>query len=297
MLPTWIPPEPLGSAPPEDRARGRIHLRYEDICQDGRLVVQALPQTFGVLWRDLLEKRPATFANGVIAILSRVVIEGGDGPIAIGAPLEAEGSHHFAHAAGEVGADGSDARLILAMWGRVVASRGAGAPLVAGRVFGEHVFTRLFAPPEHRKVRALELDGRSGVVPETPWTWQPPENLLALPADATALDAVPVVDDRPTVFGLDHTDANQHVNSLVYPRLVIEAALRRFAGLGRGSPPRLARKVEVAFRKPCFAGESARIAARAFTVGDHLGITAAIGVVGESSGTRPRCTARVVFDD
>jgi hypothetical protein len=47
MLATWIPPEPLGSALPEDRARGRIHLRYEDICQDGRLVLEALPQTLG----------------------------------------------------------------------------------------------------------------------------------------------------------------------------------------------------------------------------------------------------------
>jgi hypothetical protein len=288
MLPTWIPPEPLGSAPPEDRARGRIHLRYEDVCQDGRLVVEALPQTFGFLWRHLLATRPATFADGVVAILSRVVIEGGDGPIDVGASLEAEGFHHFAN--------GGESRLILAMWGRVIAPAGAGT-VVAGRVFGEHVFTRLFAPPEHRKVRALELDGRSGVVPEALWTWEPPESALELPAGATALDAVPVVDDRPTVFGLDHTDANQHVNSLVYPRLVIEAALRRFAALGRASPPRLARKIEIAFRKPCFAGESARIAARAFTVGDHLGITAAISVEGEPSGTRPRCAARVVFDD
>ncbi len=31
----------------------------------------------------------------------------------------------------------------------------------------------------------------------------------------------------PVAFGLDHTDGNQHVNSLVYPRLFAEAALRR----------------------------------------------------------------------
>jgi hypothetical protein len=68
-----------------------------------------------------------------------------------------------------------------------------------------------------------------------------------------------------------HTDSNQHVNSLVYPRLFEDAALRRFAALGRLKPPVLSRHVEAAFRKPCFAGETYAVALQAFTLEGRLG--------------------------
>ena len=91
------------------------------------------------------------------------------------------------------------------------------------------------------------------------------------PADAAALRAASLcVDARPAggadaldraspdetliVFGLVHTDSNQHVNSLVYMRLFEEAVLRRFAALGLPEPV-LARRLEIAYRKPCFAGD------------------------------------------
>ena len=64
-------------------------------------------------------------------------------------------------------------------------------------------------------------------VPPVRWPWQAPATLLDLPAGATALDGALTPDDTATVFGLDHTDSNQHVNSLVYPRLLVEATLRR----------------------------------------------------------------------
>jgi hypothetical protein len=66
-----------------------------------------------------------------------------------------------------------------------------------------------------------------------------------------------------TAFGLDHTDSNQHVNSLVYPRLFAEAALRRLAELER--PRRLLiRALDIAYRKPSFAGDRVRIHTRLF---------------------------------
>ena len=62
------------------------------------------------------------------------------------------------------------------------------------------------------------------------------------------------MDPTPLPLGLAHTDANQHVNSLVYPRLFEEAVLRRLATLGKPTAL-LTRRAEVAFRKPAFAGE------------------------------------------
>jgi hypothetical protein len=271
------------------------------VSQDGRLVVEALPLALRTVWGHLSRTRPASFGKGVVAILSRVVVEGGDGPISVNARVEGEGSYQLAHT---VGPDGAVDRLVLFMWGRVIAPLGrtydpqppdAGAPVVAGRVFAEHVFTRPFAPAGERKVRALDAGGQP-FVPEARAEIHAPETALALPEGAAPLDASPVPDDAPTVFGVDHTDSNQHVNSLVYPRLVIEAALRRFQALGRGSPPRLARALEIAFRRPCFAGERVRVVSQAFAWGDRLGVTAAITADGDAAGARPRCAARVVFD-
>ena len=56
-------------------------------------------------------------------------------------------------------------------------------------------------------------------------------------------------------FGMMHTDSNQHVNSLVYPRVFEELAVRR-----HGDAKLLARAVEMRWRKPFFAGERARVA-------------------------------------
>ena len=60
-----------------------------------------------------------------------------------------------------------------------------------------------------------------------------------------------------------HTDSNQHVNSLVYPRLFEEAALRRLAASGRSTAV-LARSLRIAYRRPSFAGESLRVFVRAY---------------------------------
>jgi acyl-CoA thioesterase FadM len=64
-------------------------------------------------------------------------------------------------------------------------------------------------------------------------------------------------------LGVMHTDSNQHVNSLVYPRLFEEAALRRFAVLGKSTTV-LARSIDIAYRRPSFAGDTLRIFVRAF---------------------------------
>lgn len=292
---SWIPTEP--SVPDNQRARGRVHLRYEDVSQDGRLVLEALPHALGAVWRRLAQTRPVSFGEGVVSILSRVVVEGGEGPVSVHAAAEAEGFYQLAHT---VGPDGAVDRLILAMWATVLAPLGrthppappdAGRPLVAGRVFAEHVLTRPFAPAKERKVLSIDLgDGRPWV-PEARYPWRDPTSAASLPEGATPLDAEPTADAASTAFGLDHTDSNQHVNSLVYPRLFIEAGLRRAHALGRPAP--LARGLDIAYRKPCFAGERGRITAQGFLLDGRYGLAGVLGGEGEA---RPRCAARLVFD-
>jgi acyl-CoA thioesterase FadM len=77
------------------------------------------------------------------------------------------------------------------------------------------------------------------------------------------------------VFGLSHTDGNQHVNFLAYPKFVEQAALGRFVDLGLGSKW-MARRVELGYRRAAFAGDVLRVAVQAFRVGEAFGVVAAL---------------------
>ena len=302
--PSWIPEEP--PVPPGHHTQGRLQLRYEDLAQDGHLVVEAMSSALGVLWYglDADRRRRLGGGRGELPILSRLVLEAGEGPIPLGGPTEAHGQAQLAHT---VGPDGVVNRVVLNMWGRLTSIIGrtvgprpadAGRAVVAGRIFAEHVYTRPFGPPAERRVLALDL-GEGPVVPEDRHVYRSAESTLALPEGAEPLDAELERDPSFTVFGIDHTDSNQHVNSLVYPRLFIEAALRRLDARGLARPALRAQSIEMAYRKPSFAGERARVLVRAFQLGDQLGALAALVAGEEAEGpltaARPRVFARLLF--
>lgn len=270
------PPEP--GAP---RASGPVHMRYEDVCQDGRVALNGLPHAIGeIVWRQLLKDHPLSTGlreHGVVPMLTRLCLVGSAETVSVRRPLEGQGSFELAHT---TDSDGAVNRVLLLIWLSLHGVRarshgppppGAGEPVTVGRVFAEHVFTRPFGPPELRKVsRMPDAFGFPDGVPPARVAWRSAEELGQLPDGVVALDPEPILDPAGAVFGLSHTDTNQHVNSLVYPRLFEEAALRRFAALGCGSRL-LARSAEIAFRKPFFAGDRARIAVRAYRRGDKLG--------------------------
>lgn len=297
-LPSFLPDEPEASA--ADRAKGSLHLRYEDVSQDGHLVLEALPNALGEIWRALDGERRRAFGSerGVLPILSRVVLETGEAPISVRGPHATEAAVQLSHTIAE---DGSVDRIILGMWAKVSSVIGrtqgpapgdAGRPVIAGRIFAEHVFTRPFGPKEDRKVRALVVDGRP-FVPEARYAIGDPSAILAPPEGASPLDDELVPDAAPTALGLDHTDSNQHVNSLVYTRLFIEAALRRLDRHGRATAL-LARAIDIAYRRPCFAGERVRAHVRAYEIGDAFSVVATLADDGEPDA-RPRAIARMLF--
>lgn len=294
-----FPSPPCPELPPEAVATSSFPLRYEDIAQDGRMMTTALPPAIGwTVWRQLLGNHPAARAmqqTGVVAILSRLTVDGSDQPVRLDHPAEATGGYQLAHHA----TDGVVDKLFLNMWVEVRGRRGrlalpeSGSELVvAGRVFAEHTFTRLFAPPEQRRVTRLDLPDLPAVPPAS-HGFAPPTTAMDLPADAEPLDDDYRPDPSTTAFGLDHTDSNQHVNSLVYPRLFAEATLRRLAELGR---PRagLVRSLDLTYRKPSFAGDQVRIHLRAFRLGDRYGAAGFVADAGDPA-RRPRCCARILL--
>ena len=83
------------------------------------------------------------------------------------------------------------------------------------------------------------------------------------------------------------------MNSLVYPALFEDAVLRRLAKLGR-SPHVLARSLEIAYRRPSFAGDTVRVA---FSLAMNAGAIVALGhFVGEGeTEDRARAFVRMVL--
>lgn len=282
-------------------ARATYPLRYEDIAQDGRPKLLAMPPAIGAAcFRALWSEHPinVTLApRGVLPILTGFVIETFEGPISVRDPLEAEGSYQLAH---DVDSEGKVARLFLNMAAKVYGKRGrthgkqppgAGERMMVGRVFSEHVFTRPFAPAAERKVLRFDVPGQPAVPPER-YCWTDARQLLSVPAGAEALDVLSP-DPEPVVFGLVHTDSNQHVNSLVYPSLFEQAAVRRAVLLGV-NPVGLGGFVEVAYRRPCFAGDVMRLHLQLLRQNGQL---SAVGYLApEGVGVeRAHCTLRMAF--
>lgn len=302
-----IPPFPQDTP----RAQARVHLRFEDVTQDGRLVLEALPNALGpTVWRGILASDPATraaVAQGIVPILSRFVLEGRPGPFSANEPVEAEGTCRLARVDSGLRQAG-DGRFVLDMWADLTGAVGrtysstdrAGEKVCAGRVLAEHVLTRPFAPPGERRVTSLDFPGAPRVTATRPAS--PAFDAIAgVPVGATALEPRKIADPVPVVFGLVHTDSNMHVNSLVYIRLFEEAALRRFASLGKAMTL-LGRTLDIAYRKPCFAGQTMRVVQQAFEESGRLGVAAVLVEEREveggalAPGAKPHCYARITFE-
>jgi hypothetical protein len=281
---TSLPRELLALVPTDrnditDAQRGAaaLPLRYEDVSQDGRLACTAMTHGLGAaIWDAVLVKHPMTrplTADGVVPILSRLSVVSGGGPIGVFPAPRAEGWFALLRTPS---ASRTRYRLdmrvtIEGVVGHTHGPRveGPRTPTPLGVVHAEHVLTRPFGPPERRQVNALP----EGVTVHGEGTWTAPDASLALPEGATPIDRDFVRDPNELVLGLGHTDSNQHVNSLVYPAALEEAALRRLASLGEPTA-RFAHHFELAFRKPSFAGERLAIDLCAYRRGRALGVIA-----------------------
>jgi hypothetical protein len=269
------------------------YLRYEDVTQDGRLIPVAAPAALAGLWRDLLVDHPGqrnAVQAGIIPILTRFTIHSLDQRIRVDRPIESRTGFALAH-----DTHNNETRIYMNVWCEIHGTAGklgrnatAGDLSLAGTVFAEHTFTRPLAPPDQRKVARLGVDGYPDV-PDVLYAAPAATTAQDAPAGATWLDEL-APDPAEYAFTLDQTDSNQHVNSLVYIRVFHDALNRRLSATGR--PMRLrSRAVDIAYRKPCFAGDTVRASLRLFEHGDGLG---AAGLIAGVDG-KPRCYIRVLL--
>lgn len=294
-----IPPLPEGTEPTWHTAE--IPLRFEDLAQDGRMRLEGmLPGLGPTTWRHLTrgETGRALLGQGIVPILTRLILVGEGGPFGVDAPASTRGTWAYSHVRD---ASGNVERILLGMWMEISMPLecvygpppdGAGTMTRAGSVYAEHTLTRPFAAPAERKVVRLEAPGIDAV-PGPAVTPVRADDVVRVPDGAVFLDATEQLDPAPIVLGLSHTDSNQHVNSLVYARLFEEAALRRIGEHGR-STGLLARRVHLGYRKPSFAGDVAEIRLRLY---EHEGRLGAVGWFSHKGRPEsPTCRVHAVFD-
>jgi hypothetical protein len=262
-------------------------LRYDDVVQDGRLRLESAWRPTGrVLWgHPEVAKILKSMGRGVTNVLSRVTMQASEHPLEPRAAVRTTVRYRFEHT---VDAEGTPDRILFSTWLDAFARGKDGHEHPAARAYGQRVFTQLHAAPGQHLVTHLAGFGESGI-PEHRAVWEPATALLALPRGAEALDPAPRLDPGRVVFGLSHTDLNQHVNFLMYQRAVEQAALARFLELGLGARL-LSREVSFGYRKPSFAGDVVRVAVQAFRLRGTLGVIAA--VVDDDSGPAERASFR-----
>jgi hypothetical protein len=279
----------------------RFATRYEDLSQDGHVKLTVLAAALGrACFAEVWSKHPLSgiHREGVLPILGRLVLEIEPLASRLLGTLEGRGRVTLAHER-----DDQDRvhALFLNTTADVFASpkRGlvpAGADpqklVRVGRAFGEHIFTKPHAPKAERKVLGFNVPGYPAV-PTQRYTRPKLTETVAVPAHATALEDTFSADECPWVFGMTHTDGNQHVNSLVYVRMFEDAAIRRFARLERNAAV-LAHRVEVQYRKPCFAGQKLVCMLRAYEAPEGDGVVGYLGVEG-APVEKAHCAVRMQF--
>jgi hypothetical protein len=293
-----FPAPPMPAFPEGQSVTTSGLLRYEDVTQDGRLLPIAIPPALGGLWREVLVHHAGSrnaVAQGVIPILTRLVIHSRDEAIRVDRGTEAHSGFVLAHE--RTGDEVS--RLFMNVWSEVRGTAGrlsrnatAGNLVLAGQIFAEHTFTRLLAPPDQRRVTRLAVEGYPEI-PDAQHSSQPPATAQEAPPGARWLDEL-APDTTDYCLTLDQTDSNQHVNSLVYIRIFLDAVNRRLAAAGEpgfAAGKIRSKSIDIAYRKPSFAGDRLRAQLRLF---DHAGTLGAAGFIG-AAGDKPRCYVRVLL--
>jgi hypothetical protein len=265
-----FPPHP--ELPENDAGEETTALRYDDVTQDGRVRLEASWRPMGrQLWtRPEPSRVLGKLGEGVSTVLARVVMQATEVRVVPRSPMRTRVRFRFEHTANS---EGLPNRILFNTWTESTVTDDDNAERLVGRSYGQRVFTRLNQSNGDRAITRLEGIG-DGIPPHRS-EWEPVLSILDIPDGAELLDPVPRLEPSRVVFGLSHTDGNQHVNFLAYPKFVEQAALGRFVDLGLGSKW-MARRVELGYRRAAFAGDVLRVAVQAFRVGEAFGVVAAL---------------------
>ena len=295
-----FPAPPAPAFAPAHAATTRDHLRYEDCTQDGRLIPLALPPAMGGLWQEVIVASPRRAQRD--RVRHHPDPDPADAALARAADPDRSPDRGRARAsqlAHDLDERGEVARLFMNVWcevrgiaGRIGPRQVEGALSPAGhRVRRAHVHPAVraarSAPGHPARGRGVSGRARGRATPQPPPT--------------TAQRGC-----RRARRWLDELAAGSG-RGRVHARSDRREPARQLAGLHPACSPRpptaawprpgapltvRSRAVDIAYRKPCFAGDRVRAHVRLF---EHAAGLGAAGLIVGAEG-KPRCYVRVLFD-
>jgi hypothetical protein len=288
------------------------HITFEDIDQQYRLKIRGfiglcMPAIFKGLEQDL--DLDGLRADGTVPIMYYLTFEASPNHLAFKGRIDTEHAVRLCHSVQPNPKDASGPpieRMLVDMHIDIRAQSasydphalGGGAineeTVPAGRMRGVHVLTRPTAPAGQRGVSEVPRQLRDLKV--HPWTEPYPsaEGLQEVPDGFQAVDAGPWREQR-SVWGLNNTDINQHVNVHEYIINIENHLARVLHGADLSVPEHRVERTDILFRKPAFMGDVHEMRGDLYTRGEQtlfLGGFYAIDADGRAEA-RPSVFARM----
>jgi hypothetical protein len=231
-------------------------------------------------WHRVLGRPDFAGLTGVFSPLVYVELEAHETPLEMASKVTVVGETHLARTVDESGATRQ-----LVREGRHRVETADGRLVASARLV--NVFTRYDPDPARRRVTEFPGEMQLGI-PSRVISFPAADELM--PGQARAEEQ----DSGPHVWHFGQTDPNRHVNGVEYLR-VMEMHLADVLARRGGDLTRLyAARARMAYRKPCFRGESYRRAAR-FAGEAPLALVGAFYKAGDDGAARPTTVIEVTY--
>ncbi len=241
---------------------------FEEISERGALKLTSVLRTTAPrhfeLWLDEIGGPDFFETTGLFIPIVAFDLFVTDHPIRMGEPFEVDVTIRLGRQLDNRG----DVRRLISESVAEVHSKHAktGERVLIARNVKHNALSRNDPDPAARRVTELHPSMNLGTVPQRILTFPTVDTLLA--ETESRAETATFEDAEPHYWSYLQTDMNQHIHAMEYVRMMELFAVDQLAGFGESARDYVIDRARVAFRKPCFTGESYHRVARYFTEDD-----------------------------
>ncbi len=229
---------------------------FETISERGSLKLTSVlattaPRHFD-LWFDEIGGPDFFETTGVFVPVVAFDFYVSDHPIALGEPFQIDITIRLGR---QVGDDGAIRRLLSESLGEVYSTHAeTGTRVLLARCLKHNVLSRNDADPAKRRVTEFPSSMKIGGTPERLLSFPSVAEMLRAPDGYS--EAARFADSEPHYWSYQQTDMNQHINAMEYVRVLEHFVIDKIAKSGESPRDFLIERARLAYRKPCFSGET-----------------------------------------